>query len=79
MSGSRACFRRRAVERQRDPSQDARNEAATAAIRQHVAEQLLEMPLVQRTSGSRIDCPALSPARNTERGSGAGSISQLDR
>ena len=78
MSASRAFFRRLAIERKRDPSQDARNDAAAAAVRRRVAEQLSEMPLFQRLSGSRIDCPALSPARNTERVSGAGSISQVD-
>lgn len=48
MSSGREYFRRRAIERRRDPSQDARNAAASAALQERVAQQLAQSPLIQR-------------------------------
>lgn len=48
MSTSRAFFRRRAIERLRDPGQAARNEAAAADMRARVAQQMAELPAVRQ-------------------------------
>jgi hypothetical protein len=48
VSTSRAIFRRRAIERRRDPSQDARSAEAAAALQARVAQQLAQSPLIQR-------------------------------
>ncbi|RTL40577.1 MAG: hypothetical protein EKK53_15425 [Burkholderiales bacterium] len=48
MTVARSYFRRRAIERRRDPSQDARNDAAAAAMRARVEQQLAQLSLIQK-------------------------------
>jgi len=50
MKGDRSFFRRRAIERRRDPSQDARSADAAATLQAKVAQQLAQSPLIQRLS-----------------------------
>lgn len=47
-AADRAHYRRRAIQRRRDPGQDAKNEAAAAAVAQRVAALLAAEPLLQR-------------------------------
>ena len=52
---SRAYFRRLAIERRRDPSQDERNAAASEAMQAKVAAQLAQSPLIQRLTAAAAE------------------------
>lgn len=57
MSAGRAYFRRQAIERRRDPSQDARNQEAAQTLHERVAEQLAQSALLRQLS-ERAAAPA---------------------
>jgi hypothetical protein len=49
---SKDFYRSRAIARRRDPEQDARNVAASEAIRAKVASHLAASPLIQRLNAA---------------------------